>query len=97
MNTLDLGQQLKAARKEKKMTLKELAELSGIHFVTLSRFENGLSDLGVRKIIRLAKTLGLEVTLHRLQQGYTLDDLATGALKTTEGKALLQKTKRIRK
>jgi len=88
MNNLDLGQQLKAARKTEKLTLKELAERSGIHFVTLSRFENGLSDLGVRKIIRLARALGLEVALHPLQQGYTLDDLAAGALN--------QKTKRTR-
>lgn len=75
MNSSDLGQQLRAGRRAQKLTLKDLAKRSGIHWVTLSRFENGATDLGVRKLTRVARALGLEVTLRPLQQGYTLDDL----------------------
>ena len=66
------------------MTLKDLAQKSGVHWVTLSRFENGNTDLGVRKLNRVAQALGLQLTLRETQQGYTLDDLAKGFLRESQ-------------
>ena len=82
--TESLGQQLRAARYARKMTLRELAERSGVHFVTLSRFENGSTDLGARRLNRVAQALGLEVVLRPTSRGYTLDDLAKGVLTENE-------------
>lgn len=80
MNTEDLGQQLRSVRKEHKLSLKDLAQLTGVHWVTLSRFENGYAELGVRKLARIAQALGLQLILQRAHHGYTLDDLAKGLL-----------------
>lgn len=90
MNLANLGQQLKHVRQARKMTLKELAQRSGVHWVTLSRFENGLTDLGVQRLTRVARALGLEVVLRRSQRGYTLDDLARGELTDKEQPAPLK-------
>lgn len=76
----DLGTQLKAARRAQHSTLKALAQKSGVHWVTLSRFENGHADLGVRKLSRVVEALGLQLALRPSGQGYTLDDLAAGFL-----------------
>jgi len=75
-----LSSQFRAARRAQNVTLKTLAQKSGVHWVTLSRFENGHGDLGVRKLNRVAQALGLELTVRPAKQGYTLDDLAAGFL-----------------
>ena len=36
-----LGEQLRAARKERGLTLKQLSELSGVHDTYISQIENG--------------------------------------------------------
>jgi len=80
----ELGEQLKALRRAQKITLKELAQRSGVHWVTLSRFENGYSDLGARKLARVAQALGQKLEMHSATQGYTLDDLAKGYLRNSD-------------
>lgn len=72
--------QLRRFRRQQGVTLKELARRSGVHWVTLSRFENGLADLGVRKLVRVGQALGLSLTFRPAAQGYTLDDIAGGFL-----------------
>lgn len=77
MQLSELGDALRKARKERHLTLKELASQSGLHFTTLSALERGaVSELGVRKIMRVAETLGLELVLKPVGQSYTLDDVA---------------------
>lgn len=88
-----LATQLRAARVAQKVTLKALANKSGVHWVTLSRFENGRSDLGVTKLDRVAQALGLELTLKPAKHGYTLDDLAAGYLRETHPKTHSQAQK----
>lgn len=100
-----VGTQLKVVRRAQKMTLKDLAQKSGVHWVTLSRFENGHADLGVRKLNRVAQALGLQLTLRPTQQGYTLDDLAQGYLResnvrsssSTDRAPLLKQVKGLRR
>ncbi|MCY7387891.1 MAG: helix-turn-helix transcriptional regulator [Burkholderiales bacterium] len=77
MSIAEIGATLRQARKAKKLTLKQLAQQSGVHFTTLSALERGtIPELGVRKLLRVAETLGLELTLRPYGQRYTLDDLA---------------------
>jgi transcriptional regulator with XRE-family HTH domain len=77
-NTLiTLGKVLRDTRKMKKLTLRDVASRAGIHFTTLSALERGtVSELGIRKIQRVAETLGLELVLRPKGQRYTLDDIA---------------------
>lgn len=73
----ELGAALRKARKERHLTLKQVAEQAGVHFTTLSSLERGtISELGVRKLLRVAETLGLELVLRPTGQRFTLDDVA---------------------
>jgi len=73
----ELGAVLRKARKERRLTLKQVAEQAGVHFTTLSSLERGtISELGVRKLLRVAETLGLELVLRPTGQRFTLDDVA---------------------
>lgn len=89
MQLSELGDALRKARKERHLTLKELASQSGLHFTTLSALERGaVSELGVRKIMRVAETLGFELVLRPAGQSYTLDDVAKERNATPDNPAL---------
>lgn len=73
----ELGATLRKARKERRLTLKQVAEQAGVHFTTLSSLERGaISELGVRKLLRVVETLGLELVMRPAGQRFTLDDVA---------------------
>lgn len=74
----DLGTVLKNARKQRKLTLQDLSAQTGVHYTTLSELERGrMTEFGVRKLMRVAATLGLELNLRPAGQSYTLDDVAS--------------------
>src|SRR3990172_8213853 len=88
----ELGSVLRQARKARKLTLQQVANQAAVHLTTLSALERGqVSDLGVRKVLRIAATLGLELVLRPAGQSYTLDDIArerTEALLSSEPHAI---------
>lgn len=74
---LELGKAIRDSRKAKNLTLRDVANLAGVHFTTLSALERGaVSELGIRKVQRVAETLGLELVLRPKGRRYTLDDIA---------------------
>lgn len=64
MNDLpSLGHALAELRKQRQMTQKELAALSGLGQSTLARFETGgVAEFGSRKLLRLLEVLGYELS-----------------------------------
>jgi transcriptional regulator with XRE-family HTH domain len=76
MNTLpDVGLELARLRKEKGVTQKELAALSGLGQSTLARFETGgVAEFGSRKLLRLLEVLGYELAFVPAKRMFTLDD-----------------------
>jgi transcriptional regulator with XRE-family HTH domain len=54
-----LGSNLKAARKELKLTQEEVAERSGVHATEVSRIEAGKRDPQVSTVLKLAKAVEL--------------------------------------
>ena len=59
-----LGKRIKAARKNKKLTQMQLAELAGMEPNNLSHIERGLSKGSVQSLVNIATSLG--VTLDSL-------------------------------
>jgi len=53
--------QLRKLRKDKGFTLKALAELSGVHYVSLARLEAGKFDPRLSTLRKLAKALKVTV------------------------------------
>lgn len=71
----DLGLALARLRRERGLTQKQLAALSGMGLSTLARFETGgVAEFGSRKLLRLLEVLGHEMSYVPTKQGFTLDD-----------------------
>ena len=84
----EVGAALRSARKRRKLTLQELSKQTGVHYTTLSELERGrVTEFGVRKLMRVAATLGLELHLRPVGQSYTLDDVASELRNQTLGEA----------
>ena len=76
MDMVDLGLGILARRKKLKMTQAALASTNGMSRATISYLENGrLPELGIRKIIAICETLGLELELKEASSRPTLRDL----------------------
>src|SRR3954451_14088143 len=56
-----LGQCLKAARQARGLTLKQVAERTGMALSTLSKVENGLMSLTYDKLLQLTSGLKIEI------------------------------------
>lgn len=70
-----LAQRLRDLRKQRQLSQLELARLSGVHNVNLSRYERGLAEPSGESIRRLAEALG--VTVGHLIDGDT-DERGSG-------------------
>lgn len=55
-----MANRIREIRKSKKLTLEELADISGISFTHLSRMESGKRGLSLENAIRVAKALDVE-------------------------------------
>jgi HTH-type transcriptional regulator / antitoxin HipB len=76
MDMIELGQALRHRRKMMALTQHQLAATNGMSRATISNLENGkLPELGLRKVIALCSTLGLELCLREEAPRPTLRDL----------------------
>ncbi|WPB56655.1 helix-turn-helix transcriptional regulator [Xylophilus sp. GOD-11R] len=71
----ELGAAVAGLRRERGMTQRQLAELSGLGQSTLARFESGrVAEFGSRKLLRLMEVLGVELSFVPVNHVFTLDD-----------------------
>lgn len=71
-----LGNKMRLARKEKKLTQAQVAEMAGISRKTLGQIETGtVADIGIRKVARVLEVLGLELTVRPAGAPPTLEEL----------------------
>lgn len=70
-----LGEQIAVARKAHAWSQTELAAQAGLSRATISQLERGVTDLGVRKMMRLLGVLGLGISLQVEGGRPTLEDL----------------------
>ncbi|NTW70407.1 MAG: helix-turn-helix domain-containing protein [Chlorobiaceae bacterium] len=72
----EIGEILHLRRKALGLSQLQVASANGMSRVTLSRLENGkLPELGIRKVMAICATLGLELTLQEASQRPTLREL----------------------
>lgn len=70
MNNTKLGEEIKRLRKEKMLTIKELAKLSGVSEVSITNYENGKSVPSLVKLKKLSKFLNCKFDyLFNLRKG----------------------------
>ncbi len=71
-----IGQQIRQARKFRKITQADLAQALGMSRTTIGQIENGtVQDVGVRKLIRILEYLGLELRTRPAGRPPTLEEL----------------------
>lgn len=72
----EIGELLHARRKALGLSQLQVASSNGMSRVTISRLENGkLPELGIRKVMAICATLGLELTVKEASQRPTLREL----------------------
>ena len=59
-----LGQAIKDARKERKLTQEQLGELVGVKKAQISKLENSLTDARFETIIKVFRALNAKVNFH---------------------------------
>lgn len=76
MDMAELGLAIRARRTTLKLTQEAVASANGMSRVTLSKFENGkLPELGIRKVMALCATLGLDLVPKETARRPTLREL----------------------
>lgn len=60
-----ISEYIKEARKAQRMTLRTLSDKSGVSVGHLSEFENGKTELGGDKLVKVCKALGISPDVER--------------------------------
>ncbi len=87
MDMQELGQTLRDARKQRKLTQLQLSEQLGMSRATISALENGtVNEVGIRKVLAICSLLGLELLVQSHQpRRPTLHTLVTEAEQRKRG------------
>lgn len=56
----EVGKRIRETRKRKHMTMKQIAEITGLHESTISRYEKGEIAMEIGKLKEIAKALGVD-------------------------------------
>ncbi|MBN1849869.1 MAG: helix-turn-helix transcriptional regulator [Deltaproteobacteria bacterium] len=71
-----IGEQIRQARKARRLTQAEVAKALGMSRTTIGQIENGtIQEIGVRKLIRVLEYLGLELRIRTAGRPPTLEEL----------------------
>jgi len=88
MTLTEIGQALRAARKQRGYTLQKVADDLGMSIATISRLERGdLDDIGVRRLLRVADYVGMQLLVRPAGFGMTLEDALADADKDFRNEA----------
>jgi transcriptional regulator with XRE-family HTH domain len=81
LNLQSIGEDVRAARKSKRLTQGALGELAGVSRAQIERLENGrAADMGFGLVLRLVRAVGLDLTLQPYNRGRpTLDEIRSEA------------------
>lgn len=73
---IEIGEQIKKARKARQLTQSEIAKALGMSRTTIGQIESGaIQEIGVRKLIRILEFLGLELRIRLAGRPPTLEEL----------------------
>ncbi len=77
VDLIDLGQEIKKARRAQKLSQSELVQRSKVSRARLDALENGrISDIGFKNLMRVMNALGLDFRITQLNDSRpTLEDL----------------------
>lgn len=65
----EIGSELQTLRVQKGLTVRELAEASGVHFSNIAKIENGKYNVSVDILGKVAEALGYKLAFTRREGG----------------------------
>lgn len=77
MDLVEVGEQVRSARKKRGLSQAEVVKLSGVSRARLDALENGrAADIGFKNVVRILTAVGLDLRIGSANaQRPTLDDL----------------------
>ena len=90
ITTCEIGALIRGRRKELGLSLEQLAEMVGVSYQQIQRYENGGSMLNVENVQRIAKALKMPVTVLFEVDGTMTGSVVTTPLFTDDEKKLLK-------
>lgn len=76
MDMFEIGEMLRASRKARPASQEALGNSLGMSRTTISRIENGtIPEIGIRKVMALCESLGLELVVRPRHARLTLQQL----------------------
>ena len=63
VNSSEIGAVIRARRMKEKVTLEEMAALTGVGINTLSRLERGVGNTQLNVLLRVLNALGMELSI----------------------------------
>jgi len=76
MNMTDIGATIRAARKQRGLTQEQLGKPLGMSRASISGLETGnITEMGIRKVMALCASLGLELQVVQRRSYPTLQEL----------------------
>ena len=86
--TKQLGQLMRNARKAKKLSVRKVSELTGIHSGAITKFEMNKTDMTISRIFKLCEVLGFSLAEISPENLEMLADIE--ALKGLSGDAIVK-------
>lgn len=81
---IDIGLKVQQLRKQKKITLKEMSQKSGLSTGFLSQFERGLTTIAVDSLMTIASLLEVELDVFFQKNEKTKEDSKFGIMRSYE-------------
>ena len=96
VDLLDIGDAVRARRRELKITLPQLAEKSGVSRARIADLERQkISEIGFKNLARILHALGLDLRITTLNQSRpTLEDLIEESMEPDDSRVVRQKARR---
>ena len=66
MEIEEIGKKIKELREERGLTVRELAEQSGVIYVNISKLENGKYNASIAILNKLLEVLGAELRIEKI-------------------------------
>lgn len=86
MDMMEIGAVIRDARKQRKMSQEQLGNLLGMSRATISGIETGkIAEVGIRKMMALCASLGLELHAAQRRKYPTLQELRREQHEKTRG------------
>lgn len=65
MTRIELGQTIAEYRRQQEMTVRELADLSGISYQNITKIEHGKYNVSIDILTRICQALGVRIAIIR--------------------------------